>query len=152
MISWSYFGKTWWKKLLLKGSSHLVFPCYYLCKETEYNYEVQLQSAISQSHSAAHTATRELEEVSNQVWHLGWIPCSHRKIQGKKILLCCNCLEEDQQSGILCQFLLLHCIYSLGNVKVNVLLTVTAIKALCKSLHFRLQFSSSTGVTGSLSN
>lgn len=60
----------------------------------------------------------------------------------KKIQLWCNCLEGDQQSGLLCQLLLLHSIYNLGNVRVNLLLTVTAIKALC----FRLKFSSSTRI------
>lgn len=48
--------------------------------------------------------------------HHGWMPCSHRKIYSKKkILLCCNCLEGDQQSGVLCHLLLLHSIYHLGN-------------------------------------
>lgn len=61
------------KKLLLKGSSHSIFPCYYPCKGAEHNYKVHLHAAISQSHSAAQAAIRELEEVLDRIWHHGFL-------------------------------------------------------------------------------
>lgn len=80
-----------------------------------------------------HTARGE-PQAPNQQQHHGWKPCFHRRTYNKKIPLCCNCLEEHQQSGVLRLLLLSHSISHLGNVHVNLLPVLSLLPELYTSL------------------